>query len=323
MSEGEIIAKYFAPLARDNSGAFGLRDDCARFTPTPGTDLVVTVDAVAEGVHFFSNDDPEDIGWKALAVNVSDLASKGAAPRIYLLSIAFPEEPEPGWLSRFSRGLDQAQSAFGIVLAGGDTDRRPGPLSITITAIGEVPYGAMVLRTAARRGDIIVVSGTLGDAALGLKLRLSPELARPWGLDDGDQDFLRGRYLRPQPRIALAPAVRDFASASMDISDGLAKDLDRMCRASGVSSHVRFADVPLSRDATLSEVIVAGGDDYEILATVSERNLSLLRDAARALGQHLTPIGMIDEMGAGVRFTASDGELMHFSALGWDHFPAT
>ncbi len=195
-------------------------------------------------MHFLAGDAPDDIAWKALAVNVSDLAAKGAKPIGYLMALSFPEAPTQGWMAGFAAGLRAAQDRFGCHLIGGDTDRRPGPLTIAITVVGSVAQGRMVRRGTARPGDVLFVSGTLGDAALGLALRKGPDLAKAWGLSPEEDAHLRRRYLRPEPRLALAPALRAHASAAMDISDGLAKDLGRMCAASGCGAHVRFADLP-------------------------------------------------------------------------------
>ena len=170
--EGEesLIQGYLAPLAAGFPGAFGLQDDCALLTPEPGTELVLKTDPVMAGVHFFPDDAPDDIAWKALAANVSDLAAKGAQPLAYLMALALPVAPKHAWMQRFVLGLGQAQQAFGCHLIGGDTDRRPGPLTITPMVIGEIPCGQMVRRSAALSGDIICVSGSLGDASLGLAL---------------------------------------------------------------------------------------------------------------------------------------------------------
>ena len=182
LGEEGLIATYFAPLAEGFSGAFGLLDDAALLSPPSGNDLVITTDAIAAGVHFLPDDAACDIGFKALAVNISDLVAKGARPVCYLMSVAFPELPDAAWLKGFAAGLAAAQRQFGIELAGGDTDRRPGPVSVTITAIGRVPAGRMVRRATARSGDRLYVSGTIGDSALGLLLRQDANLASRLGL---------------------------------------------------------------------------------------------------------------------------------------------
>src|SRR5262245_61061056 len=179
--EEEIIA-LLAPLAEGAPGAFGLKDDCALLTPERGTELVLKTDPIAEGVHFLPGEAPADIAWKALAVNASDLAAKGAQPVGYLMALSFPEAPSRQWLSAFVAGLEEAQTRFGCRLLGGDTDRRPGPLTVSITAIGSVPQGQMVRRTTAQAGCSLLVSGTVGDATLGLALAKEPALAAAWGL---------------------------------------------------------------------------------------------------------------------------------------------
>lgn len=326
-SEDEFVARYLRPLAAQFPGAFDLVDDCAVLTPPAGEDLVLTTDAVVEGVHFLADDAAADIAWKALAVNVSDLAGKGARPLAYLMSLAFPDAPAHAWMTDFVRGLGEAQEAFGLVLSGGDTDRRPGPLSITITAIGAVPSGRHVTRRDAHAGDELFLSGTLGDAALGLLLRRDPSLAKVWGLLPERASGLIGRYLRPEPRLALRTALLGFASASMDVSDGLAKDLGRLSRASSVGAAVRLADVPLSpavaaavrADPLLWNSVIAGGDDYEILAAVPATLVSDFRSAAAASGVKVTSIGHLDS-GDGVLFAKADGSRWQPARTGWDHF---
>lgn len=324
-SEAELIQGYFAPLAKGEAGAFALKDDAAALAPEPGRDLVLTMDAIAAGVHFFPDDAPADIGWKALAVNVSDLIAKGARPRAYLMSVAFPEAPADAWLKGFSAGLSRAQRAFGITLIGGDTDRRPGPLSVTITAIGQVPHGRMVKRSGARAGDRILVSGTLGDAALGLKLRGGG--APLWRLSSEHAAFLERRYLRPEPRVGLVPLLAEFAMAGMDISDGLIKDLGRMAAASGVGARLRADQLPLStagravvaHDSHAIEIVVGGGDDYEVLAAVGPDCVPSFIAAAADVGVPLTEIGSF-EAGCGVTLLDASGHRLEITKLGYDHF---
>src|SRR5215470_16437162 len=221
----EAIIRLLAPLTCGAAGAFDLRDDCAVLEPEPDHELVLKTDPIAAGVHFPASAAPADIGFKALAVNVSDLAAKGAMPRAYLMALSFPEAPRRHWLIQFRAGLHEAQARFGCHLLGGDTDRRPGPLTISVTAIGSVPRGRMVRRGTARAGDSLFVSGTLGDAALGLQLAKDATRAAAWGLSQQMARHLCQRFRRPQPRLALAGTLRAHASAAMDLSDGLAKDL--------------------------------------------------------------------------------------------------
>ena len=326
-SEEQIIQGYFASLSRTNAGAFGLRDDCAIITPPRGCDLVVTTDPVRQGIHFFADDAPADIAWKALAMNVSDLAAKGADPLAYVMAVSFAQFPQDDWLAAFAEGLGAAQEAFAIDLIGGDTDRAPGPLSIAITAFGTVPRGAMVRRGCARPGDLIFVSGTLGNSALGLQLRRDPERARRWALTSSQAAELVARYLRPQPRLALAALLRAHAHAAMDISDGLAKDLGRMCTASGCGAEVQVHDIPLSaalqqilaNDPAQRQAVVAGGDDYEILCAVPASDTAVFIEAARALDVPVTAIGRFSA-DLGVRLYESHGALLELTQTGWDHF---
>jgi thiamine-monophosphate kinase len=326
--EDELIRGYLAPLAAGFPGAFGLVDDCAVLTPPPGRDLVFTTDAIAEGVHILADDAPGDIAWKALAVNVSDLAAKGATPVGYLMSLAFPEAPARAWMQAFAAGFAAAQERFGIVLMGGDTDRRPSaPLSITVMAVGAVPAGRMVRRGSARPGDILYVTGSLGDAALGLQVRRQAPSALGWPLDASERDFLARRYLRPEPRTGLCDALLDHARAAMDISDGLVKDLDRMCRASAVSAEIHVERLPLSLPARKvieacpewAEAPLTGGDDYEILAAIAPEKSAAFEAAAHAAGSPVTKIGTCGH-GAGVTVRRPDGQVLRLTNTGYEHF---
>src|SRR5580692_136815 len=211
--EDDLIARYFAPLA--GPAGLGLRDDAALIRPPAGHELVVTTDALVAGVHFFADDPPGAIARKALRVSLSDLAAKGAAPLGFVLNLALPSDWTAEWLAAFAAGLGEDAAAYACPLIGGDTVKTPGPLSLAITAFGVVAPGRFAARSGARAGDAIYVTGTIGDAALGLRLRLGqgPSLAK------AHRDFLLDRYLLPQPRMALAPAMARFAGAGMDISD--------------------------------------------------------------------------------------------------------
>lgn len=321
-AEEGIVQTYLAPLARGYAGAYGLRDDCAALTVPSGMDLVVKTDPVMAGVHFLPDDDPADIAWKALAVNVSDLASKAAEPIAYLMALALPGPPTHEWMKAFALGLEEAQRAFGCHLVGGDTDRTTGPLTISVTVFGSVPAGRMVQRGAARVGDLLYVSGPIGDAALGLRLRRDFTLATAWGLSPDRAERLVRRYLRPQPALHLRRVIASHASAAMDLSDGLAKDLGRMCRASGTGAVVRAADVPLSAEAravvsrgTIGIAdLVTGGDDYEVLMAVPRSNcMAFERDTS------LAPIGEV-VAGRDASFVDGDGKTLVLTRTGWDHF---
>ena len=329
IGEESLIAEYWAPLAAAFPGSLSLKDDCAVIAPPPGTELVVTTDALIEGVHFLPGEDAGAVGWKALAVNVSDLAAKGADPLAYLMSIALPAPPDPAWLGKFVAGLRRAQEAFGCHLAGGDTDRTPGPLSVSITAFGCVPSGAMVRRSTAQVGDQVYVSGTVGDATLGLALARDPGLRERYKLDHAAGATLAARFSRPHPPVALAPVLRACATASMDISDGLMKDFERLCRASGVGGRIEAARVPISPaaravlaagGATLGELLT-GGEDYEVLATVAVARTGDFERLAQRAGVHVTCIGSITgSPDLGVCALGESGKAMVFTQTGWDHF---
>jgi thiamine-monophosphate kinase len=324
-AEERLIARYFRPLATA-PGAFGLEDDAAIVTPPPGCDLVLTTDGVIAGVHFFPDDPPENIGRKALRMNLSDLAAKGAKPIGFLMSIALPAKIDEAWIAGFAAGLGDDARHYGCPLLGGDTDHTPGPLSVSITAYGAVPHGAMVRRATAKAGDSIIVTGTIGDAALGVLLRRDPALAKRWRLSDTLSAHLAERYLLPQPRNALAEAVLHRASAAMDVSDGLAGDLAKLCRASGVATEIDAARVPLSdaaravlaADPALIEPILTGGDDYEILLTLPSDKLPAFRAAAAATGIAVSEIGRMTT-GQGARFMR-DGKTLSFARPSYSHF---
>ena len=322
----ERIIDLFRPLAR-HPGAFGLIDDCAAVTPPPGTDLVLKADAIVGTVHFFPDDPAGDIARKALRVNLSDLAAKGAAPLGFLLSLALPRDADLAWVAAFAQGLGDDAAHYGCPLLGGDTVHTPGPVMVSVAVFGSVPTGTMVQRGGGKVGDHVMVSGTIGDAALGVRLCQDASLAAHWGLSAAQTQYLTGRYRLPQPRNAVAEALRLFANAGMDVSDGLVGDLDKMCKASGVSAAIQAEQVPLSdaartalaADPSLIAPILTGGDDYEILATVEAAKLAPLRQAAGAAGVTLTEIGRIAS-GEGVRVLAGDGKALAFAQGSYSHF---
>ncbi|WP_342107690.1 thiamine-phosphate kinase [Methylobacterium sp. SI9] len=324
-SEEGLIARYFAPLA--GPGADGLRDDAATLTPSPGHDLVLTTDAIVAGIHYFPDDPPASIARKALGVNLSDIAAKGAVPRGFLLTLALPDDWTEDWLAGFSAGLGAAAAEAGCPLLGGDTVRSGGPALIGVTLMGEVPAGTIVRRNTARIGDRICVTGTIGDAALGLRLRLDP--AAPWasGLDPALRAVLADRYLHPRPRLAAAAAIRRHATASMDVSDGLAGDLAKML-GDGRSARIAIAAVPLSEAARracaaepdLIEAALTGGDDYEILCTVAPEGFEALRAESEAAGVPLTAIGRVTAGDEPPGFESAHGRVQIFAAGAFSHF---
>lgn len=322
-SEDGLIARYFAPLA--GPGADGMRDDAATLTPSPGCDLVLTADAVVAGVHYFPDDPPASIARKALGVNLSDLAAKGAVPRGFLLTLALPDDWTESWLAAFADGLGEAATAGGCPLLGGDTVRSGGPALIGVTAFGEVPHGGIVRRTGARVADTLCVSGTLGDGALGLLLRRQPAWAS--ALDPAMQNHLADRYLHPCPRLALAPLLRRHASASMDISDGFAGDLAKML-GDGRSALIETGAVPLSPAARaalgaeprLVEPILTGGDDYEILCAVPPESLDAFLAEAAGTGIPMAAVGTVVAGEGPPAFAMSDGTQRVFAAGSFSHF---
>lgn len=327
-SEEDLIQRYLAPLASAAPGAYGLMDDCATVRPASGQDLVVTVDALVSGLHFFFDETPEAIAWRALSVNVSDLAAKGAEPLYYVMALAFPAAPTDEWMMRFAGGLKDAQDRYGITLIGGDTDHRPNvPLSVTVTAIGQVAEGRMVRRSTAAAGDRIFVSGTVGDAALGLIIRRSPESKRFPEIDKDQRQYLLDRYLRPAARTELSELLLKRASAAMDVSDGVAKDLGRLCKASGVGARVALDRLPLSGAAArilaahpeLAQAPASAGDDYEILATVPAKRAEAFEEDALEAGIAVTDIGEI-VAGSAVDFLDASGRPVVLAKTGYDHF---
>jgi len=289
---------------------------------------VLKTDGIVAGVHFFPDDPPEMVAKKALRVNLSDLAAKGASPLGFLLTLALPEEVGDAWLAPFARGLGADAQAFGCPLLGGDTDRTGGPITISIAVIGAVPQGRMVRRAGAQAGERVVVTGTIGDAALGLRLRRDASAAQRWGLTLEQRNHLEARYLVPEPRTAIAEILRAHASAAMDVSDGLAGDLGKLCRASGVGAEIAAARVPLSngaraalaREPALIETILTGGDDYEVVACVPAGKVEPLRQQALAAGVAVSEIGAVTAGQGEARFLDPDGQPLAFRQASFSHF---
>src|SRR5712671_1029461 len=296
--EDSLIARYFKPIATD-PGAFDLDDDAAALKALGG-DIVVTTDAIVEGVHYLADDPPDTIARKALRVNLSDLAAKGAAPAGFVLTLAL-RSVDDAWLKPFAQALGEDAVLFNCPLLGGDTVSTPGPRMISITAFGRVPTGKMVHRSGAKPGDRIVLTGTIGDAALGLDILKGGAAALALAGDAAAREMLIGRSRVPQPRNALATAVRDHAHAAMDVSDGLAGDLAKLCTASGVSAAIDAPGIPLSpaaaelvaRGAVDLETLVSAGDDYEILCAIPEDRFEAFAQGARQGNVAVTSIGTV------------------------------
>lgn len=319
--EFDLIARYFKPLAV-HPAARGLGDDAAVFTPPAGRDVVVTADTVTAGVHFFPATDPADVAWKALAVNLSDLAAMGAQPLGYTLALALSDAENDPWVAAFADGLGAAQRAFGIDLLGGDTTATPGPLSLSVTAFGTVATGRAVARSGARAGDVVCVTGTIGDGALGLRAAQGDHL----GLSKQHAAFLAGRYHRPQPRLGVLSDACDGVTAAADISDGLIADAGHIAAASGVRIVLDAGAVPLSDavraavalDSTHLETALTGGDDYELVFAVASGHVDDVRAAGADLGVAVTPIGRV-EAGEGIVVLDASGADLRFEKPGWRH----
>ena len=334
-SEDAVIAHYFAPLA--GLGGLGLRDDAALATPRPGYDLVVTKDMLVAGGHFFPDDPPGAIARKALRVNLSDLAAKGATPLGFLLGLGLPADWTEDWLAGFVAGLADDARTFACPLLGGDTIampatlRKAGPLTLSITALGEVPAGRMVPRTGASAGDELYVTGTIGDAALGLQVRRDEQADAGWlaALDAASAQALLGRHHRPEPRLALTPALLAHARAAMDVSDGFVGDLTKMLKLEGLTASVAVADMPLS-DAVRAAIALepgllatalTGGDDYELLCAVASDNAAAFAAAAAAAGIVVSRVGRavagsqpVTVLGrSGLPLTIARGSFQHFT----------
>ena len=321
LGEFERIARFFAPLAAPEG--LGLVDDVALIEGPPGLQYVLKTDAIVEGVHFLPDDPADQVAQKLLRVNLSDLAGKGAAPVGYLLTTSLPRERDETWLEEFAKGLARDQREFGISLMGGDSVATGGPITLSVAAIGRVRRGEAVLRRGAMPGHAVFVSGTLGDAALGLKA-IRGELPR---LSAGDRAFLAERYRLPRPRLALGQRLVGIARAMMDVSDGLVADLGHICEVSGVGATVEAARLPLSpagrtaisAEPSLLAAALAAGDDYELLFTASPEVEERVTALSSELGVGVTRIGRV-EAGAGVRVLDAKGAAIPLTDAGYRHF---
>jgi thiamine-monophosphate kinase len=312
--EFELIAAFTRALPTRGQGVrLGPGDDAALLAPPRGQTLVATVDAVVEGVHFDASFTPGDIGWKALAVNLSDLAAMGARPLWGLVALAVPPGTPAARLAGVARGLGACARRHGLAVVGGNVTRAD-QLALTVTVLGAVPRGQALRRDRARAGDLVLVSGTLGDAALGLRPGAAPALRR--------------RQRRPAPRLGLGRALRRLASAAIDLSDGLAQDLGHLCRASGVAAVLRAADLPRSAAGRAACAGLAdpwgpaltGGEDYELCVTVPPGRLGAALRAAAGAGVALTVVGRLVP-GRGVRVLGPDGRPRPIGP-GHDHLAA-
>ncbi len=322
-SEFDLIARLFAPLSGAAPGAFGLRNDGALITPPADSSLVVTKDLMVAGVHYPPDEEPSVVARRCLRVNLSDLAAMGAVALAYALGLALPRELSEAWLERFADGLATDQAQFGVTLIGGDMVASEGPAVLSLTAFGVVTGGAALTRSGAADGDDIYVSGTIGDAALGLKVvsgglhALAPE----------DRAALADRFRLPAPRLELGAALRGLASCAIDVSDGLIADLGHLCEGSGLAARVAADAVPLSpageRALASPEVeiadLLAGGDDYELLFCAPASRRSTVEALGRSLDLPLTRIGAIGR-GQGVSVVDGNGRPLALERAGYRHF---
>jgi thiamine-monophosphate kinase len=322
LSEFELIETLFAPLATA-PGAFGLRDDAAIIPPRAGCDLVVTADTIVEGIDFLAADPPDSIAKKALRVNLSDLAAKGAEPFGYVLNLSLPHDFSQARIEQFARGLRDDQERYGIGLLGGDTGTISGPWSIAVTAFGHVPAGEIVRRAGAGKGDLVFVSGTIGDSAGGLALLKG-------GASDMKaefENFLIDRYRLPDPPVRFAQRLRKLANAAVDISDGLMADLGHVAKASAVHIAVEASRIPFSPalkslwgegpDAIVRAA--TAGDDYQIAFTAPSGNEAAILKAARDNDVVVTAVGRV-EAGDGVSLLDDNGREIPVPRPGYRHF---
>jgi len=329
--EFDIIERYFAPLSKGEAGAFGLTDDAAVLEAS-AHDTVITTDTLVDDVHFVPGAPAETTAAKALRVNLSDLAAMGATPRAYTLSLTLGETHSEKWLQDFAAALARDQETYGVTLIGGDTVRAK-ELSVTITAIGEAPEKGVLRRSGAKSGDTVWVSGTIGDAALGL-LHEKGETGKGGDISREQAEYLLARYREPQPRVSLGPRLVGIASACIDVSDGLVADLEHICRASQVTAEIEARRVPLSDAARavlecspdLMETVLTGGDDYELLFTAPADSEQTIRAVSEELGLTLTPIGEMGGKISGesgespVRVLDPDGLPIALNQSGYRHF---
>ena len=319
--EFEWISRYFAPLAGE--GSFGLLDDASKLAIPEEYELVITQDAILEGIHFLSDDPVDTVAKKALRVNISDCVAKGAVPIAYSLALGVPDDWTDGEVERFAKGLAGDQETYGIFLTGGDTYRSPERLAVSVTLFGAVPVGKYVSRLGASVGDILVVSGTIGDAALGLKVA-----ENTLAVSDAHGAALETAYRFPNPPVSLAPLIAEYATASMDISDGLLGDCQKLCNASGVAAVIERTDIPLSSAAQAAiesddeywNSVLAGGDDYQCLCAVKLHQIERFIECAADEGTSLTAIGSIIEGEAGEVSLVNDGAPLLGSFGSFTHF---
>jgi len=328
IDEVDLIKTFFKPLAKGAEAALNLEDDAALLKQELGHDLVISKDILLEDIHFLKSDHPETIAYKALAVNLSDIAAKGARPYGFLLGVALPTAPTKEWAAEFAQGLQKISQKYHCPLLGGDTTGSKSGLVISITILGTAPEGAMIKRSTAQPGDHLFLTGTIGDAALGLKLRLQPALASQWQLDSAAAAFLVDRYTNPTPRLEFVDLLATYASAAMDLSDGVVKDLEKLCQASKCSAQVDLPELPFSAPLQavmkkadgIVDLALSWGDDYEILTTIPKEKALDFQNAAKTQGCKITHIGQITTGVAPPIYRDENGQKITIKAKTFDHF---
>ncbi len=328
LSERDLIDTYFRPLTKGDSAALNLTDDVALLAPPEGQELVISKDLFIEGVHFLPQDSAANIGFKALATNISDMNAKAASPIGFFLGLALPESPTPDWMQEFCKSLDVLSTAFNCPLLGGDITGAKAGLSISITIMGQVERGKMVKRSTATVGDKLYVSGSVGDAVLGFQLMQEPKVQQTWDLTDEEVKFLIHRYCHPIPRGGANALLKQHASAAMDLSDGLFSDLEKLCTASEKSAEIALESIPLSEplqkaikvDPSLRDLALSWGDDYEILAAIpADKEPAFVKDAMFS-GVTMTKIGTITEGQTKPRYLDASGQEQTITSGQFRHF---
>jgi len=324
MHEFEMIRDYFRPLTMDKAEAGGLLDDAAILNVPQGFDLCMSSDTLNGGVHFLEDESPENIAHKCLRVNLSDMAAMGAKPYCYQLNLAFSKMPDPGWAKAFTGALMADNEEFGIFCSGGDTTVIEGPMLVSMTITGLVPKGKAVKRFGAKPGDIVVVTGNIGDAAIGVKVKLGI-----LELDDPSAFLLACD--RPMPRTPISEAIHKYAHAGIDVSDGFIADLTHICEVGNVGARIEADKIPFSyaarnlieKGVVSVEDLLTGGDDYEIAMAIPPQNVDAFMADAKARGVDAYAVGVFDAIGdggAGVQVLDEAGEPLTFSKKGWTHF---
>lgn len=325
LSEFAIIDSVFRPLARRYPESLALEDDAALLVPPAGHNIVLTADCITEGVHFLSDDPPDTVARKLIRTNLSDIAAMGARPLGVMLTVALRRDLAEDWLHAFGFGLRKDMETYNLPLLGGDTTTTPGPSTFSLTALGKVLPDRVLRRAGARTGEDVWVSGTIGDAAMGLRIRRDPDTYAM--IPETQRAMLVERYRVPQPRLDVGVGLRPIAGACIDVSDGLLADLGHICKASGRGATIRLDLLPLSgpvREAVTEgrvtwDDVVAGGDDYELLFTAGADVRAQVDGLARETGVPLTRIGSIGAASGGVVALQPDGAVWTPSRLGYEH----